>query len=203
MADHTIRVTPGLQFMDCQPRPDQRTGGRDRPGGAAGEGCEKQHPGGGPQAPQPGLALPRSPRRGRRGREGSGGEPSAPGRSNGAAISRTQAQAARPTRTQPDRATASPRRRGRAADKRGPRRGKRRPQAAGGPREEPPGPKPRSGPAAAPHGPTRCTRAKPKHSKGDRTGSPQRRDLLLYKIYLFHSHLYIFLFLIIFLRFFL
>jgi len=44
---------PGLQFTDCQPGQKMRAGGRPRPGGAAGEGCEKQTPGGGPQAPRP------------------------------------------------------------------------------------------------------------------------------------------------------
>lgn len=55
---HKLAARAGLQFTDCQPGRKSRAGGRLHPGGAAGEGCEKQTPGGGPQAPRPAsLAL--------------------------------------------------------------------------------------------------------------------------------------------------
>ena len=158
----------GLQFTDCQPGQKMRAGGRPRPGGAAGEGCEKQTPGGGPQAPRPAsLAHPGAPSGGG-GAGGRRGERSAPGRSNGAAISRTQAQAARPG--------PQHRHRGDSKDAQARTRSQKAPGAGaqkGGPtgRQSPrgrslAGPKPEGAARGGPGGATRCTRAKTRAQQG-------------------------------------
>ena len=79
-AHSTCRI-PGLQFSDCEPRPDQRTGGARSARGEPQEGREKRDPRSGGAKPHPnGHRAPRSPQRGRRGGGERGENPGHPTR---------------------------------------------------------------------------------------------------------------------------
>jgi hypothetical protein len=59
---HSSCRKPGLQFSDCEPRPDQRTGGARSARGEPREGCEKRSTLVGGRSPtQMGSALPEAP----------------------------------------------------------------------------------------------------------------------------------------------
>lgn len=155
LAGATGQKVPVYNFRFVKRAEKAGRGADHSPGGAGQRAAKKRPLTGGPQAPrQASHALPGAP-------SGGGGAGGRRGEPNGKQSTRIAAQRSRAGPA----STTSP----------GPREAGKSPAQPGsggrGGAERGRSPK---GPSEAPHAPTRCTRAKPKRSKGDRTGSPQR-----------------------------
>lgn len=155
MTAHTIRVGPVYNFRTVNRAEKRAPGARSPPGGSRKRGARSATHAAGGEAHPTGLALPGAP-------SGGGGAGGRRGEPHGKQSTR---QAAQRSRVGPA-STNKPR----------PPEGEKRPTGRTGGRGGAKRGRSPEGPSEAPHGPTRCTRAKHEHSKGDRTGSPQRRE---------------------------